>query len=284
MNKCSEYKYISFNRGILDNLIDAVYVILLNGSKRSKFVYQQIYDYKLSKNNFIQINESFKNCYNNTMCKQTVGHHLINNNINILKHANEKNYNNILVFEDDFILDPKIKNKKIIKNLEDFINNNNFNLYFLGVIPILFNSVSINHIKLSYYKCTHSVIYSKSARNVIIKTYEKNSCLLGDHWDGPYFQNLPKKYMYKSPLCFQNFPQTENRKNWDNLLYFPFVENFVLKIFELENRNVKKIKRGFENIYLIIYSIHLLVIILFIYFIYIIFKKYIFYNKVKINL
>ena len=90
--------------------------------------------------------------------------------------------------------------------------------------------------------------------------------------------------MYKSPLCFQNFPQTENRKNWDNLLYFPFVENFVLKIFELENRNVKKIKRGFENIYLIIYSIHLLVIILFIYFIYIIFKKYIFYNKVKINL
>ena len=111
MNKCSEYKYISFNRGILDNLIDAVYVILLNGSKRSKFVYQQIYDYKLSKNNFIQINESFKNCYNNTMCKQTVGHHLINNNINILKHANEKNYNNILVFEDDFILDPKIKKK-----------------------------------------------------------------------------------------------------------------------------------------------------------------------------
>tara|TARA_Y100001958_G_C21086683_1_gene441199 strand:- start:93 stop:932 length:840 start_codon:yes stop_codon:yes gene_type:complete len=279
MNKCFEYKYISFNRGILDNLIDAVYIVLLNGSKRAKFVYQQIYDYKLSKNNFIQINESFKNCYNNTMCKQTVGHHLINNNINILKHANEKNYNNILVFEDDFILDPKIKNKKIIKNLEDFINNNNFNLYFLGVIPIMFNSVSINHMKLSYFLCTHSVIYSKSARNLLIKTYEKNSCLLGADLDGPYFQNLPKKYMYKSPLCFQNFPQTENRKNWDNLY-----KNFVLKIFELEKRNVKKIKRGFENIYLIIYSIHLLIIILFIYFIYIIFKKYIFYNKVKINL
>ena len=279
MNKCSEYKYISFNRGILDNLIDAVYIILLKGSKRTKFVYQQIYDYKLSKNNFIQINESFKNCYNNTMCKQTVGHHLINNNINILKHANEKNYNNILVFEDDFILDPKIKNKKIIKNLEDFINNNNFNLYFLGVIPIMFNSVSINHMKLSYFLCTHSVIYSKSARNLLIKMYEKNSCLLGAQLDGPYFQNLPNKYMYKSPLCFQNFPQTENRKTWDNLY-----KNFVLKIFELEKRNVKKIKRGFENIYLIIYSIHLLIIILFIYFIYIIFKKYIFYNKVKINL
>lgn len=276
MNKCSEYKYISFNRGILDNLIDAVYIILLNGSKRSKFVYQQIYDYKLSKNNFIQINESFKNCYNNTMCKQTAGHHAINNNINILKHANEKNYNNILVFEDDFILDPKIKNKKIIKNLEDFINNNNFNLYFLGVIPIMFNSVSINHMKLSYFLCMHSVIYSKSARNLLIKTYEKNSCLLGADLDGPYFQNLPKKYMYKSPLCFQNFPQTENRKTWDILF-----TKIVLKIFELEKRNVKKIKRGFENIYLIIYSIHLLLIILFIY---IIFNYKIFYNKLKIIL
>jgi len=32
------------------------------------------------------------------------------------------------------------------------------------------------------------------------------------------------------------FPQTENRKNWDNLFKI-----FVLKIFELEKR---KIKRG----------------------------------------
>ena len=36
MNKCSSYKYINFKNGILDNIVDDVYVILLENSDRKK--------------------------------------------------------------------------------------------------------------------------------------------------------------------------------------------------------------------------------------------------------
>ena len=68
MDKCHKYDNIFFNEGILDNVIDAVYVILLKGSERTKNVYSQINNYKLSKNNHIQINEKYTDCYNNDIC------------------------------------------------------------------------------------------------------------------------------------------------------------------------------------------------------------------------
>ena len=37
-DKYSKYKYIKYENGILDNVIDAVYVILLKNSKRKKNV------------------------------------------------------------------------------------------------------------------------------------------------------------------------------------------------------------------------------------------------------
>jgi hypothetical protein len=49
MNKCTKYDYIEFNKGLLDNCIDAVYVILLEGSDRTKNVYSQINKFKLCK-------------------------------------------------------------------------------------------------------------------------------------------------------------------------------------------------------------------------------------------
>ena len=47
MSNCYYQNIIYFNNGILDNLIDAVYVILLKNSHRSNSVFKQIYEYKL---------------------------------------------------------------------------------------------------------------------------------------------------------------------------------------------------------------------------------------------
>ena len=60
MIECNIYDYIEFNEGILDNCIDAVYVILLEGSDRQTDAYKQINDFKLCKKNYIQINKSYK--------------------------------------------------------------------------------------------------------------------------------------------------------------------------------------------------------------------------------
>ena len=106
-------------------------------------MYKQIDEFKLSKNNFIQINEKYKDCHVD-LCKQKSNFHMLHNLVNIFKHANKNNFNNILVLEDDFIFDDQIKNKKNLNNLENFINKNNFNLYNLGVD--LFLIIYFHHI------------------------------------------------------------------------------------------------------------------------------------------
>ena len=45
---CYRFDYIRFDNGLLDKIIDAVYVILLENSDRTENVYKQINHYKLS--------------------------------------------------------------------------------------------------------------------------------------------------------------------------------------------------------------------------------------------
>ena len=46
----------------------------------------------------------------------------------ILNDANKNNYNNILILEDDFEFDHQIRDKKILKDIEIFFKNNQFNI------------------------------------------------------------------------------------------------------------------------------------------------------------
>lgn len=257
MNKCHKYDNIFFNEGILDTFIDAVYVILLKGSYRTKGVYNQINNYKLSKKNHIQINEKFSDCYNKELCDQKTYYHLTDNTVNILKDANNRNYNNILVFEDDFILDEQIKEKKIIGDLSAFMNNNSFDIYFLGCMPWIISPHDSKHMKIYGMGATHSVIYSKQGRDKIIKKYEKNKCIFPFFHDLWYNKFLSSKYMYYKPLCYQPLVETNNRNEWSN-----FLLNEFLHYLELDTNPVF----GFRRYYLIIYFLNIVVFLTLLYF------------------
>ena len=49
MTECHTYDYIEFNKGVLDNIIDAVYVILLKNSDRT----DSVYNHRFILNSFI---------------------------------------------------------------------------------------------------------------------------------------------------------------------------------------------------------------------------------------
>lgn len=258
-SKCTIYKNIQFEEGLLDKIIDAVYVILLKNSKRknskrTKNVYDQIYKYKLSKNIIIQENKHFKEC-DIKLCEQKPYSHLLHNTINIFKHANKKKYKNILVLEDDFIFDDNIKSKDIINDLDFFINNNKFNLYYLGVEPNIINPFNINlkHLKLLVGFTTHSIIYSKEGRNILIKKYEKNYCInnlkFHDLW---YNLAIDKKFFYYKPLCYQPKENTKNKKEWENV-----INNFIINIFKLDKSPIT----GYKNLYIFVYIIHIILLI-----------------------
>ena len=199
---------------------------------------------------------------NTTICDVT------NAIFNVFKDAKEKKYNNILLLEDDFIFDEKIKDKKVISSLENFINNQKFDIYYLGCVPIRFSSnINFNylrHLKLVSSRCIHSSILTKNARNKIIKAYDKNP-----EFDCTFLElTFPKIcndiYCYYKPLCYQTFPNTEQSQVW--------LKNSFVKYFIKKNQLDIKPQPGFKNIYLIIYIVNIVIFILIILFIILIFK------------
>ena len=257
MNKCTKYDYIEFNKGLLDNCIDAVYVILLEGSERIKNVYSQINNLKLCKKNYIQINKPYTQCYIKQLKKHTSTYHLLHNNIEIYKHAEINKFNNILILEDDFIFNKDIKKINIIKDIEYFIKKTDFNLLYLGNFFLFWPNVcnmKFPHVLLN--GLAHSVIYSKKSRNIILEKYKKVSHIkyLGFECHDLWFNSfLNKKYFYYKPLCFQPFPMTENRKHWNN----KFVET-VIKILKLDTEPIS----GFYKYYMLIYIIYIYIFII----------------------
>jgi len=127
---CYSFDYIRFDNGLLDNIIDAVYVILLENSDRTENVYKQLNKYKLSKNTYIQINKGYKNC-DKKLLKQQSNYDLLDSNYNIWLHAKTNNYNNILILEDDFIFDNRILDRNVLQDLDNFINNKEFDINLL---------------------------------------------------------------------------------------------------------------------------------------------------------
>jgi hypothetical protein len=260
----STYKYINFNSGILDNVIDAVYVITLEKSHRLKSVYKQINNLKLCKRNIIQINKKYKDYYISELYKQNSAYHLYYNTIQILKDANNKNYNNILILEDDFIFTKYIKNKNVIKDLEKFTKTIDFNLLYLGCKPLyVLPSTNYKFLYLLWGSQTHSTIYSRKSRNFLLNYYNiKKKVCFGFH-DIHYNVILNKKYFYYKSLCYQLSENTENRKLWNTLIH-----DICIYIFKLD----KKKNNGINHFYLFIYILHIIILFIII--------KYIFYNVI----
>jgi len=253
----NNYKYINFENGLLDNIIDAVYIITLENSSRINDVYIQINDLRLCKRNIVQINKRYTEYYNNNLYKQTTYYHLLYNNIEIFKHANTNNYNNILVLEDDFIFTNNIKCNKTIKDLQYFINNTKFNLIYLGNIPIIYIPIKYdNFYYVIFNGQAHSIIYSKNGRDIIINQYNKNKnikYLTYEHHDMWYNSFINNRYFYYKPICYQVLENTENSISWNNS-----ISNFIINIFSLNKKN----SNNYNNYYTFTYILHIVFIII----------------------
>ena len=130
----------------------------------------------------------------------------------IFKDANEKQYENIIVLEDDFIFDEKILDKTHATSIETFLKEKQGNLfaYYLGTLPILQMSLNTEHNRVLLSGGMHACIYPRA----FIKNFVENV----NHetitdWD-VYVNFNYTRYKYHTTLCYQLFPQTENQTNW----------------------------------------------------------------------
>lgn len=276
-SRCYRMDNITYNTGLLDNIIDAVYVLLMENSDRTENVYNQLNDYKLSKNTYIQINKGYKKCDKKLMKNQS-NYDLVDSNYNIWLHANENNYNNILILEDDFIFDNRIEDANVLKDLDDFINNNDFDIYSIGSHPFLFYpSLFTKHPRIIRSGCAHSIILTKNIRSILIDRYNNDNTFLeksNGHMDSIYHHGNYKYHIYYKPLCYQIFPETDNQNTWDegldifSRLCLSLHLNFM-KAIQLD----KYPQPGFDIYYLCSYIWNTILYLTIIYIIYIIYKN-----------
>jgi hypothetical protein len=258
MNKC--YKLIKFtNKNYLFKNVEAIYIIHLEGNGRLQSVINQLQNYKLTKEVYILFNKGYKKCEKD---KHIIlpRYDLIDCFFYIMKDAQNKQYNNILILEDDFIFNKDIQNTKITNHIDNFllINENKLFLYYIGALPYLqiptFNQENI----LMLSSGAHSIIYPKTFINYI-NTINKKKI---NDWD--VYLNLNfKRYIYYKPLCYQLFPETENSKNCINSFYItkPLL-NILFNIFKILKLD-KQIDPGYTIMYnFSIYLFYIIVLII----------------------
>lgn len=273
------YKFILHkeNTGILDECLDATYILYLKNNGRLENIKNQLEKVHPTRTIYIVENEGYKKCEKN-LSVQSPSVDLVDGYFQIFNHAKKNNYNNVLILEDDFIWNEKITDPTISKDICNFVNNQNSNFtYYLGCMPILKMNLGTNHLRTFMQMGTQSVIYSRKVREQILKS-DKDAII---DWDINLSLSVrPKSYCYKSPLCYQTFPVTDNQKAWPSYCGLKELFIFLIQLVKLD----KQPSPGFEICYVVSDIISYSIVLLLIYIFYSIFKasfiRKIFKNKV----
>jgi hypothetical protein len=268
-SKCYEFKHIKFANGLLSERVDATYIINLKGNGRYKNIMKQLSEYHPTNDVYIVLNEGYKKC-DKTKNITYPFDDLTDAFFQIFSHASGKGYDNILVLEDDFIFTNEIKDENHIRNINNFLKRKQGEdfLYYIGCIPwLLIPTVyDINTYINVVSSGTHSVIYSKKSRELLMKRYSMITSEVRD-WDLANNFYSKNRYTYYKPLCYQLFESTENSKNWgEGNKVYEFLGDILKSFFKFINLD-KSIEPGYTILYVFSKLIFYIFILLFIYFV-----------------
>ena len=265
---CYRFEEIKYDKGLFNASTDATYVICMEGSSRYKNVILQLDEYKPTKTVYILFNKGFKKCSKPSYVTAS-NFDLIDANLTIFKHAQQMKYNNILILEDDFIFDEKVKEKKHLDEINQFLikKSDEEIIYLLGTLPFIMIPYEQKHY-ITISTGTHAVFFNKKIRVKILKISPKQI----KDWDD-YHNFYSQKYTYYTSLCYQLFPKTENQKTWggQNKLSI-LISNINIRILNLLNVN-KNIEPGYTVYHTISKLLFFLIFFIIIFIIYKIYKK-----------
>jgi hypothetical protein len=279
--KCFRFEFINYEKGIFDKTIDCTYIIHLENNGRLEHIHTQLEEFKPTKKICIVFNKGFKKC-NKKIIDQQSYQDLTDAFLQCFKNASQNGFKNILILEDDFIFSKEIKKDEHIKNINTFLiskKDEEF-VYSLGCIPILITPTTLTSTSFfsTYHSIKsltmHSVIYSEKCiqnASTTLKTEYK-------HWDVIIEKSIKHRYLYHKPLCYQTFPETENKKSWNEKDNFMIISSIKDTIINALNLN-KHPEPGFTILYsiskiifIIFFLMVLLCVIYFIYFIYFLYQ------------
>jgi hypothetical protein len=239
--KCYTFEKKTYPHGFLDKCVDATYIIHLKNNGREQHIEEQLSQFQPTQTVYIVHNEGFKKC-DKKLLEQVSHQDLTDAFLQCFQHADENAHNHILILEDDFLFSPEIKNSHHLDTIHSFIlsKNNEAFLYYLGCIPLVIVPYDTSHYSSFKSFTTHSIIYSKQARSAFIDLQNK-------HWDIIVEKNIFNRYLYYKPLCYQLFPETENKQNWKDKdgMIMTELKSFLIPFLKLD----KEAEWGFSCLY-----------------------------------
>jgi len=245
---CYHFETVNYDKGFLDKCVDATYVIHLEDNGRYEHIKEQMTIFQPTKNVYIAHNAGFTKC-KKRLIDQISYQDLSDAFLQCFKHANDHGYNNVLILEDDFIFNSDIKKSENIDSIADFLKEKEKEedtgfIYYLGCNPIIVYpcSLNLNHYKSIKSMSMHSIIYSRKARNI------KNMKVDLKHWDVIVENSITNRYLYYKPLCYQTYPDTDNKKSWsekDGNIIISYIKLGIIQALNLD----KEYEPGFSIIY-----------------------------------
>ena len=219
---CYRFELITFNKGSYDDIIDMIYVLTMEKSiDRHRNIYSQLKKFKLTKNAKIMFNKGYKKC-KKTSCNQykcqsikTPPHDLTHAVNETYKDAINNNYKIILILEDDFIISERVNNNIVKQDIKKIINDykNSELILKMGCLPFITMPYNNEYKRVILSAGTHAVLYND---NAFRKIYNQK-LFASDDYDAllnKYF--FGRELMYKEPLIYQLWTETENKKYWDD--------------------------------------------------------------------
>lgn len=242
MADCYTFReHVTKSSGSLDSCIDCTYVLIMEGSKRESQIKEQVATAGITSKVIFQYNRGYKKCEKNLRIKKP-NYDLEHALKNVCTHALKREYERILVLEDDCEFDERIKTPEVLNDLHTFLVHTNPSVYNLGSFLMLPNPIDVlrgsKHQLLLYNSSTHATVYNKKYMEWI----SKNDCLLG-HVDFETNRHI-SKYTYTFPLAYQKVTETENaREGWGGGVY-PLLNFMIFKPNNLSYR----VQPGYDNI------------------------------------
>jgi len=276
---CYTFEKREYKNGFLDSFVDATYILTMENSKRKDHYENQLKEFIPTKTIYIVHNKGYKKC-SKILPEEIPPYDISDAHLNAMNHSFENNYNNILILEDDFIFNKKIKDNKIINEIKYVFDKKSEPFYFnLGPFPVLFSpTYNLNIYNGIYTTVAQSIIYNK---NIIFEILNDKNIHNFLHFD-LYLTHNYKYYFYKIPLSYQTFPDTDNKKYWGR---HDGTENYIIKFIKyainILNINIDP-ELGWSRMYYIVFFLnYLLYIIIFLLIFFLIF--FVLYNASKYN-
>lgn len=259
MSGCYYHKHYTLPKGNYDTSIDCTYVLLMVGSDREEQILEQIKNAEITTDVILQYNHGYKKCDKNLRVNKP-NYDLEHACKTIFKHALNSGFKRIIVLEDDCEFDERIRDEKVIKDINTFLNRKNPDIYNLGTTLSLSSPIDIllheNHHLLLYNTCSHATIYSEK----YMKHGLTHNFLLG-HSDFETNRHM-SKYTYKFPIAYQKIVETENAKEgWGYT--WPVLNTLMVSPLRLH----EKVQPGFDRLKMIFDYVSVLLCLLLIYYI-----------------